>query len=65
MIMNGWTRKYKESLERTGDPIVLSQCRKMVMDLPGLMTYAKKNGKRVVELTEEEKRKFISNSEQD
>ena len=57
--MNGWTKKYKESLEKTGAPIVLSQCPKIQMDLPGMMEYAKSHGKKVTELTEEEKNTFI------
>ena len=48
-------------LEKTGEPIVLSRCPAVSMDLPGLMAYAKKQGKSVAELTEEEKGEFLNN----
>ena len=52
-------KKYKESLEKTPEPILLSQCPKVKMDLKGLMEYAKKQGKKVIELTDVEKNRFI------
>ena len=58
--MAGWMKKYKESLARTGEPILLSQCPQVKMDLKGLMEYAKKQGKKVVDLTDSEKKMFIS-----
>ena len=57
--MNGQMKKYKESLARTGEPILLSQCPQVKMDLKGLMEYAKKQGKKVIELTDTEKKMFI------
>jgi hypothetical protein len=57
--MNGRTKKYKESLAKTSDPVLLSQCPDIKMDLPGLMKYAKEQGKEVTDLTEEEKKQFI------
>jgi len=57
--MNGPTKKYKESLARTGEPILLSQCPNVKMDLKGLMQYAKKQGKKVMELTDTEKKMFM------
>ena len=57
--MNGRAKKYKESLERTAEPILLSECPQIKMDLPGMMKYAKEHGKQVLELTEEEKKAFI------
>ena len=57
--MNGRMKKYKESLDKTLDPILLSQHQQVKMDLPGLMKYAKEQGKEVTDLTEEEKKQFI------
>ena len=59
MTMSGWMKKYKDSLAKTGEPIRLDCCPKIKMDLPGLMEYAKKQGKQVIDLTEEEKKVFI------
>ena len=59
MIMNGQMRRYKESLAKTPDPILLSQCPKIKLDLRGLMQYAKEKGVKVIELTEKEKAAFI------
>ena len=59
MIMNGWMKRYKESMERTGEPIMLSQCPKVEMDLPGMVEYAKRQGKKVTDLTEDEKKAYI------
>lgn len=58
--MYGPTKKYKESLKNTTDPIMPSQLPKTNLDLKGLMTYAKKEGKKVIELTEIEKKRFIT-----
>jgi len=52
-------RRYKESLAKTPDPILLSQCPKIKLDLRGLMQYAKEKGVKVIELTEKEKAAFI------
>ena len=57
--MNGQMRKYKESLAKTPEPILLSQCPKIKLDLRGLMQYAKEKGVQVIELTEKEKSAFI------
>ena len=57
--MDGRMKKYKESLEKTADPISLSQHPQVKMDLQGMMKYAKEQGKKVIELTEEEKDTFI------
>lgn len=56
--MNGQMKKYRESLKRTPEPIMLSQIQQK-MDLHGLMEYAKKKGMKVVELTEKEKMSFM------
>ena len=46
-------------MERTGEPIMLSQCPKVEMDLPGMVEYAKRQGKKVTDLTEDEKKAYI------
>ena len=56
-------KKYKESLSATPEPILLSQCPQIKLDLRGLMKYARAQGKAVVELTEKEKSTFIENFE--
>ena len=57
--MNGQMKRYRQSLESTPEPILLSQCPQIKMDLRGMMKYAKSIGKKVVELTEDEKKQFI------
>ena len=56
--MNGQMKKYRDSLEKTPEPILLSQIQTK-MDLRGLMHYAKEKGKKVMELSEKEKRAFV------
>ena len=58
MIMTGQMKRYRESLKNTPEPILLSQI-DTKMDLRGLMTYAKENGKKVIELTEQERMTFV------
>lgn len=57
--MSGQMKKYKESLEDTPNPILLSQISKKI-DLRGIMSYAKKKGIKVSQLSESEKLKFIT-----
>jgi hypothetical protein len=57
--MNGQMRRYKESLAKMSDPVLLSQCPKVRLDLRGLMRYAKEKGVKVTDLTEKEKAVFI------
>ena len=57
--MSGQMKKYKESLEDTPKPILLSQISKKI-DLRGIMNYAKKKGIKVSQLSESEKLKFIT-----
>lgn len=57
--MNGPMKRYKESLANMPDPILLSQCPKLRLDLKGLMQYAKEKGVKVIELSEKEKAAFI------
>ena len=47
-----------EECAETPEPILLSQIQTK-MDLRGLMKYAKEKGKKVMELSEEERRSFI------
>lgn len=57
--MNGQMKRYKESLANMSEPILLSQCPKINLDLRGLMRYAKEKGVKVIELTEKERAAFI------
>lgn len=57
--MYGQMKRYRESLATMPEPILLSQCPQMKLDIRGLMKYAKEKGKKVVELTEAEKKQFI------
>ena len=52
--MNGQMKKYRKSLERMSEPIMLSQMEK-TMDLRALMQYAKNKGVKVSQLTENER----------
>ena len=56
--MTGQMKRYRESLKETPEPILLSQ-NQTKMDLRGLMKYAKEKAKKVMELSEEERRSFI------
>ena len=56
--MTGQMKRYRESLKERPEPILLSQIQTK-MDLRGLMKYAKEKGKKVMELSEEERRSFI------
>ena len=52
--MNGQMKKYRKSLERMSEPIMLSQMEK-TMDLRALMQYAMNKGVKVSQLTESER----------
>lgn len=52
--MNGQMKKYRKSLERMSEPIMLSQMEK-TMDLRALMQYTKNKGVKVSQLTESER----------
>ena len=56
--MNGQMKKYKESLAKTPEPILLSQISKK-MDLRSVMLYAREKGVKVAQLTETEKKFFM------
>ena len=58
MIMNGQMKKYRDSLKKTPNTILLSQIQQK-MDLRGLMDYAKERGMKVEELSEQEKMSFV------
>ncbi len=57
--MYGPMKKYKESLKRTPEPVMVSQLPPLNIDLRGLMSYAKEKGKKVIELTDSEKKQFV------
>ena len=57
--MNGLMTKYKESLLKTPKPIRFNQI-KGSMDYRGLLAYAKSQGKKISELTQNEKMKFYT-----
>ena len=56
--MTGQMKKYRESLKKTPEPILLSQIQQK-MDLRGLMAYAKERGMKVAELSEQERMSFV------
>lgn len=59
MIINGQMKKYKESLSRIPGPIMPSQIPKVKLDMRGLVKYAKERGVAPVDLTQEEKDRFM------
>lgn len=56
--MYGQTKKYRKSLKQTPEPIMPSQITQQI-DLKGIMEYSKISGKKVIELTDAEKQRFI------
>lgn len=52
-------QQYEESLKMMSEPISLSQLPKVEIDLRGMIKYAKTQEKKVVQLTDVEKRRFI------
>ena len=59
--MYGQMKKYKDIIKNTPGPIMPSQIPEISLDLKGLMEYAKKTGRKVTELLDEEKSMFINN----
>lgn len=57
--MNGQMSRYRKSLANTPEPLPLSKCPKLKMDLSGMLKYAKGKGVQPAELSEEEKQRFI------
>jgi hypothetical protein len=51
-------KKYRESLAKTSDPILLSQIDQS-LNLRGIMRYAKDKGVKVEQLSEQEKMMFV------
>jgi hypothetical protein len=51
--------RYKESLKNTSKPVMPSQISKIRIDLRGLLTYAKSKKVSPVDLSEQEKNKFV------
>ena len=51
-------KKYRESVQNTPGPISLSDL-EYTCDIPALFAYARKKGVRVVDLSEEEKSRFL------
>lgn len=62
MMTEEMKKRYEKSLESTLGPIRLSDM-KQDMDLRGIMTYAKAQGKHVIDFSDEEKARFIRNKE--
>jgi hypothetical protein len=56
--MNGQMKRYRESLAKMSEPILLSQMTQ-TMDLRGLMKYARDKGVKVEQLSEDEKMLFV------
>ncbi len=57
--MNGQKKSYEQILSEMGRPVDIDDIPNRKMDLKGLLRYARGKGKKVSELSEEEKRKFI------
>ena len=57
--MNGQKKSYEQILKEMEGPIDIDKIPNRKMDLKGLLRYARKVGKKVSELTEKEKSKFI------
>lgn len=58
MIVNGQMKRYREYLKTMPEPIQLKDIRQD-MDLRGLLDYAKRKGKKVIELSEQERMSFL------
>ena len=59
MCMNSKKKTYEDILAEMGEPIDIDSLPNRNLDLKGIMRYAKNVGKKVSELTEEEKNRFI------
>ena len=57
--MSGQRMNYKNSLNTSVRPIMPSELPDVIIDYNGLRQYAREKGVSVVELTEEEKKRFI------
>ena len=56
--------KYEEQLKTMEQPVKASDIPDIQIDLPAMVSYAKKKGKTVPDLTEEEKKLFIQEPSQ-
>ena len=59
--MNGQMKRYKEIIKDMPEPIRLKNRPKINIDMRGIMDYAEQQGKKVIELSEEERNMFIKN----
>lgn len=63
--MNGLMRKfdyerYFEQIKTMSEPIMMSELPQVKLDLKGVREYAKRKGVAIVDLTEEEKNRFMT-----
>lgn len=58
--MSGQMMNYKISLRNAMNPIMPSELPDVRIDYKGLLEFAKQKGVRVIELTEEEKNRFVT-----
>lgn len=56
--MTGWMKRYNESLKDMPAPIEAREIRQK-LDTRGLIAYAKKQGKKIIDLSENEKLLFM------
>lgn len=61
--MNGQMRTYKERLEITPGPIMFKDWEPIKIDMRNMIKYAKEKGVKPIELSDEEKKMFISEIE--
>lgn len=58
--MNRQMKKYKESLSRTPGPVMPSRIPNIKLDMRGLVKYAKERNVAPIDLTQEEKERFMT-----
>lgn len=56
--MDGWMKRYHESLKDMSAPIEVCEIRQK-LDTRGLLAYAKKQGKKIIDLSDDEKMLFM------
>ena len=61
--MSGQMMNYKISLSKLAKPIMPSELPKGRIDYNGLIDYAKKKGVRVIDLSDNEKNRFVRREE--
>jgi len=62
MTMNGLMNKYKESLKNIPKPVMPSEVPKIKIELKELLAYSKLKNVSPIDLTDDEKEKFIKTS---